>query len=272
MASAFFASGAGLCYNLCKTILTRPEEMNMHIYDDKIPLEVKLDLPAGRTDDTPLMILLHGFTGHMEEPHITAMAEMMTGLGFAVLRAELYGHGRSGGTFHDHTIWKWLNNIMTLVDYARGELGYKEIWLAGHSQGGLSVLLAAAMERDRIKGVVALAPAVTIPAWARNGSAMRIDFDPVNVPDSFDLGEVSLGGNYIRAAQMIHAEDAFRYEGPVIFVHGDADETIPVTASVEFSKHFRDAELVLIPGDTHCYDHHLDQALAAVRDWLIRKR
>ena len=243
----------------------------MHIYDDAIPLEIRLDLPAERTENTPLMILLHGFTGHMEEPHIIAMAEMMTGVGFAVLRAELYGHGRSGGTFRDHTIWKWLNNIMTLVDYARKELGYKEIWLCGHSQGGLSVLLAAALERDRIKGVVALAPAVTIPAWARNGSAMRLDFDPVNVPESFDLGDAVLGGNYIRSAQLVHAEDAFRYQGPVIFVHGDADETIPVTASIEFSKHFGDAELVVISGDSHCYDFHLDEALAAVRDWLTRR-
>lgn len=31
------------------------------------------------------------------------------------------------------------------------------------------------------------------------------------------------------------------------------------------------AKLVLIPGDTHCYDHHLEAATEAVAEW-IRKQ
>ena len=27
-------------------------------------------------------------------------------------------------------------------------------------------------------------------------------------------------------------------------------------------------DLVLIPGDTHCYDYHLDLVLDAVREWM----
>ena len=179
----------------------------MTIFNDGIPLEAVLDLPEKQSENTPLMILVHGFTGYKEEPHLNAMAEMMTGLGFAVLRPDLYGHGKSGGHFRDHTIWKWLSDITALIDYARKDLPYREIWLCGHSQGGLAVMLAAAMHRDRIKGVVALAPALTIP----------------------------------------------------------------VKASIEYAGRFRDAELAVIPGDSHCYDYHLDEAVAAVRDWLERK-
>ena len=244
----------------------------MTIFNDGIPLEAVLDLPEKQSEHTPLMILVHGFTGYKEEPHLNAMAEMMTGLGFAVLRPDLYGHGKSGGHFRDHTIWKWLSDITALIDYARKDLPYREIWLCGHSQGGLAVMLAVAMHRDRIKGVVALAPALTIPGWAREGRVHGIRFDPARVPEEFEVGEPEpLGGNYVRAAQLVHPEDSLLYDGPILFVHGDADLTIPVEASAEYAGRFRDAELAVIPGDSHCYDYHLDEAVGAVRDWLKRK-
>ena len=46
----------------------------MVIMDDGIRLNAKLEKPAGYTDGTkvPLVIIIHGFTGHMEERHILA--------------------------------------------------------------------------------------------------------------------------------------------------------------------------------------------------------
>lgn len=43
--------------------------------DDGIRLNVKLDRPA--TGKCPLAIVIHGFTGHMEERHITAVARAL---------------------------------------------------------------------------------------------------------------------------------------------------------------------------------------------------
>ncbi len=246
-------------------------EQVLTIFDDAVPLHVKLALPEDGLDLHPLVILLHGFTGDMEEPHITAMGRMMEALGFAVLRADLYGHGQSGGRFQDHTIWKWLSNIMRLIDYVRGMHAFSKIWLCGHSQGGLAVLLAAAMERERISGVIALAPAVTIPERARKGTVLGLIFDPGKIPERFEVWDDTLSGNYVRVAQTVHVEDALRFEGPVLIVHGDADETIPAEASVRFAPKLKNSELVIIPGDSHCYDYHLDEAVAAVRSWLVRE-
>lgn len=245
----------------------------MTIYDGGIPLNLKLEIPDDGQEKHPLILVIHGFTGNMEEEHLTAMARMMNELGFAVLRADLYGHGTSGGSFRDHTIWKWISNIMALIDYARGLDQFTEIWLCGHSQGGLAVMLTAAMERDRIRGVIALAPAVTIPERARQGVAFGMSFDPDRIPEVFEHEEGPLSGNYVRVAQTIRAEDAAaKFDGPILFVHGDADETIPVEASVRMAKLYKNAELVIIPGDLHCYDYHLDKAVAAVKEWLLRIR
>ena len=82
-------------------------------------------------------------------------------------------------------------------------------------------------------------------------------------------GDRGLSGNYVRVAQTIRVEDAIdRYTGPVLIVHGDQDEAVPVEYGIRAAERYRDCKLVLIPGDTHCYDYHLDQVLDAVREWM----
>ena len=243
----------------------------MVLIDDGIRLNAKLDMPQGITGKCPLVILIHGFTGHMEERHITAVARMLNEIGCAVLRVDMYGHGNSEGEFRNHTLYKWLTNVMCAVDYARTLEFVTDIYLCGHSQGGLTVMLAAALERDRIKGIIPLSPAVCIPEDARQGNVLGIRFDPDSIPDEIRSPDGwVLGGNHLRVAQSIYVEHAIdRYDGPVLLVHGDADETIPVGCSVEAAARYRNADLRIIRGDTHCYDHHLDEAVEVVREWML---
>ena len=73
-------------------------------------------------------------------------------------------------------------------------------------------------------------------------------------------------------ADMLRFESAIdRYQGPVLIVHGTGDETVPVEYAVRAAERYRRGELVLIPGDTHCYDFHLEQVMDAVRGWLLRR-
>ena len=59
-----------------------------------------------------------------------------------------------------------------------------------------------------------------------------------------------------------------RYHGPVLLVHGDADEAVPIEESIRAAKAYDNARLVVIPGDTHCYDYHLELVLDAIREWM----
>ena len=63
-----------------------------YIDSDGTRLHAKLDWPAGvaeGVDKCPLCILIHGFTGHMEEDHIIAAQKAMNEAGVAVLRVEI---------------------------------------------------------------------------------------------------------------------------------------------------------------------------------------
>jgi len=130
----------------------------MYITDDGIRLNAKLDRPDSR-GKCPIVIIIHGFTGNMEEPHIVAVSRMFNELGLATLRVEMYGHGGSDGEFHNHTLFKWMTNAMTVIDYARSLDFVTDIYLCGHSQGGLTVTLAAALKHDQIKAIIPMSPA-----------------------------------------------------------------------------------------------------------------
>ncbi len=247
----------------------------MFITDDGIRLNAKLEMPGGMPagGKAPIVVVIHGFTGHMEERHITAVTEALNGIGYATLRADMYGHGSSEGEFRKHTLYKWLTNALTLIDYARGLDFVTDVFLCGHSQGGLTAMLAAAMKHDVIRGLIPLSPAWMIPEGARNGTLLGQDFDPEHVPDVLPAwdGRV-LDGNYVRVAQTIRVEEAIdRYRGPVLIVQGDRDEAVPLRYATEAAKRYSDCELVLIPGDTHCFDHDLPRMTGAVTDWMKKR-
>lgn len=281
------------------------KQQDFYIYDDGIRIHLKLDFPqdmlkaadedtAGKicVNDTegkksgmetadalsgsvrnrkyPLLIVIHGFTGNMEEEHLLSVVKTASETGFVVLRAEMYGHGESGGAFHDHTLFKWISNAMAVIDYARSLDYVSDLYLCGHSQGGLITMLVGAMEQDRLKAILPLSPAWMIPEIARKGELLGIPFDPDDVPDKLDIDKgLTLGNNYIRTAQMIDVLPAIRrFKKPVLLVHGDGDLSVPVHYSEKAADLYADARLVIIPGDTHCYDLHKDQLAEAVRSFL----
>lgn len=237
--------------------------------DDDIRLHLKLDRPEG-AERTPLMILIHGLTGHMEERHILAMRDTCLEHGFSVLRADLYGHGLSGGEFRNHTLFKWLGNIMAVTDYAKTLDFADGLYLMGHSQGGYATMLAAGMRPDAYRAIIPLSPATSLEFGAKTGHTVGVCFDPCAVPDELPrLVSRALSGNYVRAVQMLDVNGAIRrYKGPVLLVHGDADQTVPVQCAYDAAALYEDCRLVIIPGDRHCFDYHLDQVQAAVGAFL----
>jgi len=245
----------------------------MVIMDDEIRLECEINLPKAQREPCPIVVLFHGFTGNKDEPHLLAVTQALNEAGAAVLRADLYGHGKSGGSFENHTLFKWIGNAMTLMDAARKMEWSGDLYLCGHSQGGLLAMLAAGMKRDQVKGVIALAPALMIPEGARRGRLLGEPFDPDHVPESLPAwGGLTLNGNYVRVAQTIDVRKvASKYTGPLLLVHGTDDGAVPAKVSVAAAKYCQGAELHLIEGDGHCFERHLEEMTETVKDWMTRR-
>ena len=240
------------------------------IESDGTRLHAKLDRPEG-AEKGPLCILIHGFTGHMEEDHIKAAQKAMNDAGVSVLRVEMYGHGGSDGEFKDHTLYKGVTNALAAVKYAKSLDFVTDLYLSGHSQGGLLTMLVGGMCPDDFKALLPLSPAWMIPEIAREGNVLGTSFDPKHIPDMITSGSWELSGDYIRVAQTIHVEDEIeRFEGPVLIIHGDADETVPFSYAEKAAKLYKNAELVPIHGDDHCFTKHLNEMADAVRAFFLR--
>ena len=236
-----------------------------YINSDGIKLHAKLDLPEG-FEKGPICILVHGFTGHMEEEHIIGVQKAINRAGLAVLRVEMYGHGGSDGEFKNHTLYKWVTNALSVVEYVKSLDFVSDIYMCGHSQGGLLTMLVGGMFPNTIKAIIPLSPAWMIPEICRMGSVLGVSFDPVNIPDTVgspDWAEIS--GDYIRVAQTIHVEDEIkRFPGEVLLIHGDEDEAVPYEFSQKALALYKNAKLITIDGADHCYNNHLDEVTDAV--------
>ncbi len=242
------------------------------IPDDGIRLSAVLE--GMDKEPRPLVIFLHGFTSSKDRPHNIASCEAMREAGFATLRLDLYGHGESGGEFKKHTLYKWISNTLAAMDYARTLESVTDLYLSGHSQGGLTAALAAGMAPDRVKGLILRAPAFMIPRCAREGNMLGQRFDPAHIPDEVQtIKGLTLEGNYLRVAQTIHVEDAVdRFPGPVLLLHGDEDDTVPLEDSVRAAARYQNCRLEIIPGETHHFDRHPGTMKTLIREWLRKTR
>lgn len=237
---------------------------------DGIKLHAKLDKPEG-LDKCPLCILVHGFTGNMEEEHLIAAQKTMNECGIAVLRVEMYGHGKSDGEFKNHTLYKWIANALAVVKYAKNLDFVTDLYFSGHSQGGLLTILIGGMCNDDFKAIIPLSPALCIPVDARKGSMLGADFDPFHIPEKVGSGDWELCGDYVRVAQTIHPEDEIaRYEGPVLIIHGSDDETVDFSYAEQAHKLYKNSKLVAIKGDDHCFTRHVDKMAQAIKEFFSK--
>lgn len=250
-----------------------------YIDSDGIAIHAKLEMPEGAPERCPLCIVQHGLTGHMEEEHILAVSAALREEGVATLRVEMYGHGKSGGTFAKHTLLKWVDNMLDVIDYAKGLPFVSDLYLCGHSQGGFLTMMMGALRPDDLKALIPMSPAIVIVDNARAGELFGMKFDPVHVPDRIYLGNPNLAeggtevpsfcGDYFRIAQHIDVDDVIAsYHGPVLLVHGTEDMAVPVRYSIDAAEKYDNAKLVLIENDDHNYHAHLDQVCVAVQDFV----
>ncbi|HEU4422152.1 MAG TPA: alpha/beta fold hydrolase [Pilimelia sp.] len=138
--------------------------------DEPVTLDTRLYLPAGASQraPAPAVLLAHGFGGTKET--VTADAEDLAGLGYAVLTWTARGFGRSGGQIHVNSPDYEVRDAQRLLDWLaeRPEIrtdggGDPRVGVVGGSYGGGLALLLAAQDHR----VDAIVPMITWNDLAR---------------------------------------------------------------------------------------------------------
>ncbi len=183
----------------------------------------------------PSVIWLSGYRSDMESTKATALDAEAERRGLGLLRFDYSGHGRSEGRLEEGTISRWLEETLALI---RAESEGPQI-VVGSSMGGYLALLAAralneAGEKERIKGLILIAPAVDFTEaliWARapdearraimEDGAWRRPSAYSSEPDCFTRALIEDGRRHLLLGGMI------RTRAPTVVLQGMADSDVP---------------------------------------------
>lgn len=243
-------------------------------------LAALLEIPEGvdirrSKKKLPVVIILHGLTGNMNEELEIRLAESLAKEGVASLRFDFNGHGLSEGSFNDMTISNELEDARRVYRYVASLPWVKEISLWGHSQGGVvSAMLAGELGKSKIKKVVLVAPAGIIRDDAIRGNFFGYRFDPSNPPDTLKFWKgLPLGKEYLKDAvrQPIY-ETAARYKGPVCIIHGTGDRGVPFTSGLHFKQVMPRSEIHLIEGEGHVFSRKVKEVTAIATSFLTGRK
>jgi pimeloyl-ACP methyl ester carboxylesterase len=108
-----------------------------------------------------LAIVMHGLSGNKEQPHIVTFAEAFKEKGYTVVRFDTTNtFGESDGEYKDATITSYYEDLEDVIAWTKTQTWYLEPFvLAGHSLGGISIILYAENHPQKLKG---LAPISTV--------------------------------------------------------------------------------------------------------------
>jgi uncharacterized protein len=167
------------------------------------------------------------------------------------------------GLFSENTHSRNLDEIRAVIDAVLdgGLLPERpaRIALLGHSRGGAEALLAAA-EDGRVDALVTWSAIASIEArWNAEQIATWQRGETVLIPNARTGQEMPVGPGYwldvlANRERLDVLTAASRLRLPWLIVHGEQDETVPLTdAHTLFAAAGAHAELCLVAGGTHTY-------------------
>jgi pimeloyl-ACP methyl ester carboxylesterase len=209
-------------------------------------LSYALFLPA--TEPLGTVVILHGANSCKESHFDFARACRADGL--AAVSFDMRGHGDSEGAMDARA----LADVATMAGLARDRTGVDAVALRGSSMGGYIALVAAATARA--SAVVAICPA-SASGLARGLRDGRFEFRA----DGAGLGAVLAEHDELRAAELLDV--------PLLLLHAEGDEVVPVEHSRALHVAAAGSRLVAVPGGHHRSVQH-DPELQAVTIRFVR--
>ncbi|MHB8896809.1 MAG: alpha/beta hydrolase family protein [Candidatus Geothermincolia bacterium] len=223
-------------------------------------------------DNAPLVVLCHGIPlsrPDPSDPGYAGVARQLGENGLAALFVNFRGCGTSTGNFH---LGGWYEDLCSVMKYARGELNPSSLFMAGFSAGGALAVKYAA-EHGNVDGVATFATpsrlsrifvreqSMQLLEAARDiGIIKDLDFPPS--PDWFiEDAEANEAIDYVAGVSPV----------PLLIVHGDDDELVPLSQGRElFEAAGEPKSFVCLPGGEHRLRHD-PRSIEVLLEWLPNK-
>lgn len=234
-----------------------------------------LDAPSAAAAQ-PVIVFAHGFKGFKDWGHFPLLARFFAEQGFVFIKLNLSHNGLVVGgsgdledleAFGHNNFSHELNDLGQLLDALHqpgatplppAALDLGRLYLVGHSRGGGLVLLKAA-EDPRIRAVATWAavadlaprwPAEVLAQWQREGVLYVPNLRTgQQLPMYYQIAE----DYYKNRPRLDLPQLVPQLRQPLLLVHGDLDETVPLSAAETLLAAQPAAELFVVPGAGHMF-------------------
>lgn len=222
----------------------------------------------------PLVVFVHGFKGFKDWGHFNLLADYFARQGFVFIKLNLSHNGTTTGSqdlvdmeaFGHNNFTIELDDLDTLFNFLltdqvvlpTTDLNLEKLFIIGHSRGGGLVIVKAA-EDSRVKAVAGWAPVSNLAMrwpeevldnWQKSGVHYvfnsRINQD---MPLYYQLIQ-----DYQQNEQRLNVLSAVaRLEQPLLIIHAEDDETLPVSMAHDLKNKQPAAELMILPQGGHTF-------------------
>lgn len=214
-------------------------------------------------------LLCHGMESDKDSDKIVTLSRRLAQRGILSLRFDFSYAGASSGKFEDITYSGEVQDLAAAFDFVQ-RLAVEKTGILGSSMGGTVALLFAAQE----KRVAALA---TVAAPLHPQKISENILTPSDVEQWRREGFLYYHGRRINLSLLKDLEGldvpsaVKKIACPVLILHGDRDDTVPVEEAHELYGHLTAPKrLVILSGADHRLSEpsHLEQAMEEVLNWF----
>jgi pimeloyl-ACP methyl ester carboxylesterase len=209
----------------------------------------------------PTVLFLPGYASDMTGGKASALDAWAERDGRAMLRFDYGGCGMSGGAFEDQNLRLWLDDVLAMIDRLEGPLV-----LIGSSMGGWLMLHAALARPERVAGLVGIAAAPDFTAWGFSEEQKMTILREGRLEEANPYGDAPTVTTRAfwesgEAMRLMHA--AVAVDCPVRLLHGQEDQDVPWTWSLQLGKLLRsaDVQMTLVKDGDHRLSRDSDIAL-----------
>ncbi len=250
-----------------------------------LPFE-ELTVPAPGTDGLPAwfmparggapgpgVALVHGWESARDRT--LPMAQFLTAAGFHCLTVDVRGHGANPAETMPVSAGEFGADALAAFEalIARPEVTIGAI--SGHSMGAIGAILAGAAD-ERVAAVVATSsPADPYRLTRQTFRLAHLPIpDPIAYPLAWLTTRVYLRPRGHRVATVNASTALTAHDRPILLVHGDADDVVPVVHLERLlrtaAKSGRYVESLVIAGGQHSWLYEFEEYRRAVAGFLAK--
>ncbi|MFP4240960.1 MAG: alpha/beta hydrolase family protein [Chitinispirillaceae bacterium] len=226
-----------------------------------------------RGGESPWVVISHGFTGHRLGPGylFVKLSKALAEMGISSLRYDFRGSGESEGTFADQTFPNMSSDLLSATDHVRKNFKPSALFLFGHSLGGM--VSAENAVNANASGLILLSAVADLSQRVKHVSGLTKQSPTPEGLYAYGPHKMSL--SFLDGLKGVDpAVSISDFNGDVLALHGDRDETVPPDESRMF-KHWceernLDFSLRIVEGADHNFYsvQHVDTVLYSVCSWL----